>query len=400
MVQERNIFIGYAVKEKSQLEQLKKQLTAQVKDVTFKVLDDTSIPANLSWRNDLEKLLHGSKVAIFLISPDFLSSNFIVDDETPAWLKRAETLDVQIYWVALKPCPKFHPLSRYPILNQPDQPLSKFKGAALEEELKKIGEKVAAEFKAPAEEVPAAPVDPTVTEPIPALSEQERLELLRDLGLHDVDEDGEQAIAVKPEDLELDHKLTQDERFEGYLRHLMRNERFLMFFKELVKVTDPKKVKDMGEKLGITPEWTRNTDREGATTENDELVAKTGYEETLRNFSNEYRLALRVGGHPERVKVEFEGKKKVVIGQSRSEEVVPDIDLASYMDKPYGVSRRHVQVWSENNRLCIQDLKSRNHTYINGEFLNPDMVYIVASGDKIRLGALLVVAHFEKIKKS
>lgn len=48
------------------------------------------------------------------------------------------------------------------------------------------------------------------------------------------------------------------------------------------------------------------------------------------------------------------------------------------------VSRRHCRVYDGGGRLCLQDLQSRNHTYLNGKVISKP-VYL-NNGDIIQLG--------------
>lgn len=48
------------------------------------------------------------------------------------------------------------------------------------------------------------------------------------------------------------------------------------------------------------------------------------------------------------------------------------------------VSRRHCEIYDVGGRLCLQDLQSRNHTYLNGKMISKP-VYL-KNGDIIQLG--------------
>lgn len=399
---ECDIFISYSHEDQEWVEALVRQLTPMVKEYAIKLWDDTSIPRNKYWRNELEQSLHASRVAVFLVSPAFLESALFPEGAPPVVLKRAEALDNNIQWIAARPCTLDHPFAIYPPLNDPEHPLVDYTGDLLEEEILQICEKIAVESRRTMlgrkddESRQPSPARANLTEPLPLLSEEDRLELLRDLGLGEVesvDADGG-VIPANPMDLDRDYLDTQEARFEGYLRHLMQNERFLMFFKEMVKVTDPSKVRDMGEKLGITQELMDKIAQAPEQSGSIDSAAKAEFEEAQRRFDGDTTLVLTVGSHADPIRIDFEGDEKIIIGQAR-DALKPDIDLGPYLDKPYGVSRQHIQLWREDNRLCIRDMNSLNHTYINGQFLRPGQTYVVQSGDKIRLGALLLVAHFE-----
>ena len=69
--------------------------------------------------------LDEAKIAILLVSEDFLASDFINKNELPPLLDAAEQDQATILSVIIRPC-NFNPspLSEYQTVNPPDQPLS------------------------------------------------------------------------------------------------------------------------------------------------------------------------------------------------------------------------------------------------------------------------------------
>jgi hypothetical protein len=73
----------------------------------------------------------------------------------------------------------------------------------------------------------------------------------------------------------------------------------------------------------------------------------------------------------------------------------PDVDLSPFQGFILGVSTRHVAlVRQQSNELMIEDLASRNGTFLNGERLRPHTRYQVHSGDYVRLGNLTMQVNF------
>jgi len=56
--------------------------------------------------------------------------------------------------------------------------------------------------------------------------------------------------------------------------------------------------------------------------------------------------------------------------------------------KSESVSRQHCIMVMRDNKLLIQDLKSRNGTFVNEKRLPPDKAKVLSSGDKLRVGKL------------
>ena len=70
--------------------------------------------------------LETSRVAILLISANFLASDFIEEHELPTLLERAKAGGTTIIPIILSPCLFTHTsLAAFQAINNPDQPLSK-----------------------------------------------------------------------------------------------------------------------------------------------------------------------------------------------------------------------------------------------------------------------------------
>jgi pSer/pThr/pTyr-binding forkhead associated (FHA) protein len=105
------------------------------------------------------------------------------------------------------------------------------------------------------------------------------------------------------------------------------------------------------------------------------------------------KLIVRSGSH--------EGKEigisseKFLIGRSESCQLRP---------KSESVSRKHCIIVLKENRVLIQDLKSRNGTYVNDKRLPVDKAKVLKAGDMLRIGKLLFEVLLEHglqgVKKS
>lgn len=75
------------------------------------------------------------------------------------------------------------------------------------------------------------------------------------------------------------------------------------------------------------------------------------------------------------------------IGRSSSEDdELPGLDLANFSAFKSGVSRQHAVLIPTQEALYLVDMKSRNGTWLNGHFVEPDRRYALNAGDRVEFG--------------
>ena len=122
---ERNqLFISYSHVDREWVERLQKMIRPLVRNEALRLWDDSQIPAGAKWKVEIEKALASAKVALLLVSDDFLASEFVINKELPPLLRAAEAEGLCILWVCLGPC--FYeatPIHEYQAVLPPGEPL-------------------------------------------------------------------------------------------------------------------------------------------------------------------------------------------------------------------------------------------------------------------------------------
>jgi len=119
------VFLCYCHRDVRFMERFEVHIKPQTYRSNIDVWVDTKIRGGQDWRSEIEKALKRAKIAVLLISADFLASDFITKYELPTLLDKAKTDGTVILSVYLSHC--YHDpfkLSRFQFINPLDQPLS------------------------------------------------------------------------------------------------------------------------------------------------------------------------------------------------------------------------------------------------------------------------------------
>jgi internalin A len=124
---EEQVFISYSHKDKKWLDDLYTHLKQYLRGSSIVSWSDRQIASGSKWFKEIKSALAGSKVAILLVSPDFLASDFVHEHELGPLLKEAEQgIGIKILWVPVRASSyKKTALKDYQAVLDPGTPLAK-----------------------------------------------------------------------------------------------------------------------------------------------------------------------------------------------------------------------------------------------------------------------------------
>jgi pSer/pThr/pTyr-binding forkhead associated (FHA) protein len=77
----------------------------------------------------------------------------------------------------------------------------------------------------------------------------------------------------------------------------------------------------------------------------------------------------------------------IILGRASDVATQMYLDLSSYDGADLGVSRQHL-IFKRAETVTVEDMGSRNGTWLNGTRLQPYQPAVIQSGDELRLGKL------------
>jgi hypothetical protein len=138
------VFVSYSHCDESWLKRLRVHLKPLERDYSLDIWDDSKIIAGSRWRDEIDLAIQSAKVAVLLISADFLASDFIINNELPPLLDAARKDGAVIMPLILSPSrfKSTETIAQFQAVNDPSRPLLTLSKAKQEEILVKMSEDI------------------------------------------------------------------------------------------------------------------------------------------------------------------------------------------------------------------------------------------------------------------
>ncbi len=145
------IFVSYSHVDSDWLKRLQVHLRPLERDLDIEIWSDTAIQPGEDWRQEIEQAMEASRVAVLLVTADFLASEFVDTEELPRLLEAAEKRGTLILPVILKSClfSRTPRLSRFKAINDPMTPLVNLSVGAQETVFLAVAERIQDALKPP-----------------------------------------------------------------------------------------------------------------------------------------------------------------------------------------------------------------------------------------------------------
>jgi hypothetical protein len=143
----RDLFISYVHEDEQWLHRIMQHLQPLVTAGTITIWSDENIKAGQFWHKELDQAIGRARVALLLVSPSYLRSNFVAEQEIPALIRAAEERRTRLTWILLSEATyQSTPVAKLQAAHNLDQPLDTLETHDQERALSEIADNIAEAF--------------------------------------------------------------------------------------------------------------------------------------------------------------------------------------------------------------------------------------------------------------
>ncbi len=115
------IFVSYSHKDKRWLKDFRSHIQPLIRGGHIDAWDDSKIAPGQEWHKEITTAIEAADIAVLLVSPDFLDSEFIANEELPRLLAGRKT----VFWIAIRHSNyAVTSIAKYQCANEPNSPLA------------------------------------------------------------------------------------------------------------------------------------------------------------------------------------------------------------------------------------------------------------------------------------
>ena len=141
-----SIFVSYSHKDLRWLEELQLHLAPLIRSraLVLELWDDRRITLGAHWQEEIQRALSDAALAIIIVSPDYLASEYLQRVELPSLLTAAHDRGLPIAWIAARSSSFSEtPIARFQALNDPSRPLAKLSENRRDEVMVSVARRIA-----------------------------------------------------------------------------------------------------------------------------------------------------------------------------------------------------------------------------------------------------------------
>ncbi len=140
----KRIFVSYSHKDAKWVKELTTLLAPWLRDKRVGLWADTQIGVGRNWRAEIDAAIAEAKVAVLLVTKEFLASSFIIENELPAVLARARSNQLKLVWIPIGYSGvEATELWQFQAASDPSRPLETLKGPQRDKVLTAIAKQIA-----------------------------------------------------------------------------------------------------------------------------------------------------------------------------------------------------------------------------------------------------------------